>query len=502
MLGTGNFKITPIFTFSLLLALIKMSPACLASDYSDVLEAPSIREMVGTPLHPSDTSTLKFQNSVRGKRTETKKYQHFYRGLEVVGSMSMLHTGPNGVQIADHLSRFDLDTKPLLTPDQALSLALFEAGDEDPRSAPELKILPSLSGAGSARLVYFVALRKQIIVDAQTGEIVAEISNEENLAPVDIYSAAGTGKLIPETAYDRMKKADKATYSASQCQIIDQTTGDPFIVTPQYCPTGTDASAQRAASYAQTVLEYYQNTFNRNSFDGNGAAVVGVVHSGFKYDNALWNTQTNMIAYGDGDGITFGDFTKALDVTGHEITHGITASTAKLLMIGESGSINEAFSDFFGRMIANDGLWSIGKDIFIDPNSPGLRNLENPSSITFKTSKHSGSYPENMSQMIQLGPNEKCDIQANDNCFVHINSTILSHASYLVYQAIGKEKAEELYFTTLTQKLTATDTIRSAAQSVVDACALLFDQATCAEVVTAYQQVGLPTNPSPAVTRN
>jgi Zn-dependent metalloprotease len=499
MLRARNFKITSILALGLSVGFTKI---CSASELSEILAAPSISAVMGSALHPSDKSTLKFENSVRGKRTETEKYQHFYRGLEVVGSMSMHHRGPNGVQIADHLARFDLDTKPLLSPDQALAVALFESGDEDPQSAPELKILPSLSGAGSARLVYFVALRKQIVVDAQTGEIVAKIPYEENLAPINIYSAEGTGKLIPETAYNKMKKADKATYAASQCQIIDQTTGDPFIVTPQYCPPGTDASAQRAASFSQTVLEYYQNTFNRNSFDGNGATVVGIVHSGYKYNNALWNTQTNMIAYGDGDGVTFGDFTKALDVTGHELTHGITASTAKLLMIGESGSINEAFSDFFGRMIANDGLWSIGKDLFVDPNAPGLRNLENPSSITFKTNKHSGTYPENMSQMVQLGPNEKCSIEDNDNCFVHINSTILSHASYLVYQAIGKERAEELYFTTLTQKLTATDTIRSAAQAVVDTCALLFDQATCAEVTTAYQQVGIPTNASPAVSRN
>jgi aureolysin len=452
---------------------------------------------VGSPLHPSDVSTLKFDRSVQGKRTETKKYQHFYRGLEVVGSMTMHHTGPNGVQIADQLAHFDLDTRPVVTPAEALSLALIETGDEDPQSVPELKILPSLTG--SARLVYFVELRKQIIVDAQTGEIVAEISSEENLAPISISSAEGTGKLIQETAYNKMTKADKATYAASQCQIINQATGDPFIVSPADCKPGSDASAARAASYAQTVLEYYQNTFNRNSYDGNGATIVGVVHAGFKYNNALWNTKTQMIAYGDGDGITFGDFTQALDVTGHELTHGITAATAKLLMLGESGSINEAFSDFFGRMIANDGLWTIGKNLFVDPAVRGLRDLQTPSSLTFTTKNgrgtvtHTGTYPDNMSELVQLNPGEKCNLESNDNCFVHINSTIMSHASYLVYQAIGKDKAQELYFTTLTQKLTATSTMQSTAQSVVDACALLYDQATCAEVIKAYTQVGITT---------
>jgi Zn-dependent metalloprotease len=499
------FKIFPITLF-LLLGLNGI--LAQASDYNEVLADPNIRQVVGSPLHPSETSTLKFDSNIEGKRTETKKYQHFYRGLEVVGSMSMRHQGPNGVQITDRLAHFDLDTKPTVSPDEALSLAMIAEGEDDPQNIPELKILPSLSGEGSARLVYFVHLRKQVIVDAQTGEIVALISPEENLVPIDIYSAEGTGKVIPEPSYNRMKKTDKVTFVASQCQIIDQITGDPFLVNPTYCNAGNDASAQRATSYAQTVLNYYQDTFNRNSYDGNGATVIGVVHSGFKYNNALWNTETSMIAYGDGDGITFGDFTEALDVTGHELTHGITAATAKLLMIGESGAINEAFSDFFGRMIANDGLWSMGKSLFIDPNALGLRDLQNPASISFTTKDkngvitHTGTYPAHIAQMVKVNPGEKCDIEANDNCFVHINSTILSHASYLVYQAIGKEKAQELYFTVLTQKLTATSTIRSAAQSVVDACALLFDETTCSQVITAYTDVGISTARAAAVTNS
>jgi Zn-dependent metalloprotease len=484
------------------------SPASLGpnEEEAEVMKLPSIRQMIGAE---DKTSTLRLDNSVQDKKIRTKKYQHYYRGLEVIGSMSMSHHGPNGAQISDRLARFDLDTTPNLTPGEALSLAGLAdggSGDDNPRSAPELKILPALSGDASARLVYIVQLRKQIIVDAQTGEIVAVISPEETLAPINIYSAASTGKLIPETKYDQMKKTDKTSFAASQCQIIDQVTGDPFLVDPQFCNSGNDASSQRASNFAQVVLNYYQNTFNRNSYDGNGAAVVGIVHAGFKYDNALWNTDTRMIAYGDGDGITYGDFTQALDVTGHEITHGITASTAKLLMIGESGSINEAFSDFFGRMIANDGLWSMGKDLFIDPNSPGLRDLANPASITFSTKNangvvtHSGTYPDNISRIVTTNPGEKCDLESNDNCFVHINSTILSHASYLVYQAIGKARAEELYFTTLTQKLTATSTMRTTAQSVVDACALLYDQATCSEVAKAYSEVGISTSAAAPVT--
>src|ERR1700733_6468276 len=99
------------------------------------------------------------------------------------------------------------------------------------------------------------------------------------------------------------------------------------------------------------------------------------------------------------DEITFDDFTGSLDVIGHEITHGVTMKTAKLLMMGQSGSLNEAYSDFFGRMIANDGDWAMGRAIFIEPNSPGIRDLADPASLSYKLGDgqgnvtYQGNYP-------------------------------------------------------------------------------------------------------------
>ena len=42
-----------------------------------------------------------------------------------------------------------------------------------------------------------------------------------------------------------------------------------------------------------------------------------------------------------------------LDVTGHEVTHGVTSSTAGLNYTGQSGALNEAFSDYFGNVIGD-----------------------------------------------------------------------------------------------------------------------------------------------------
>jgi Zn-dependent metalloprotease len=56
------------------------------------------------------------------------------------------------------------------------------------------------------------------------------------------------------------------------------------------------------------------------------------------------------MTYGDGDNSTFGPLV-ALDVTGHEMSHGVTSRTAGLDYSGESGGLNESTSDIFGTLV-------------------------------------------------------------------------------------------------------------------------------------------------------
>jgi Zn-dependent metalloprotease len=164
--------------------------------------------------------------------------------------------------------------------------------------------------------------------------------------------------------------------------------------------------------------------------------------------------------------------------------------------MGESGALNEAFADFFGKMIANDGDWGIGRKLFLDQaHAKGVRDLSNPGALSFCASYSSSGqctqrkpFPSNIQQkMVTTGT---CD-GSNDNCWVHINSTIPSHASYLVVQAIGPQKAEQLYYAALTQSLTSRDNITTAARSIKATCAKVLDAASCQAVTKAYAQVGL-----------
>ncbi|MFM9500924.1 peptidase M4 family protein, partial [Streptomyces galilaeus] len=76
--------------------------------------------------------------------------------------------------------------------------------------------------------------------------------------------------------------------------------------------------------------------------DDNGYQLKLYVHYNTNYVNAFWDgTEMN---FGDGDGGATANPLVSLDVTGHEISHGLTQFTANLNYQGESGAMNEAFS--------------------------------------------------------------------------------------------------------------------------------------------------------------
>lgn len=154
------------------------------------------------------------------------------------------------------------------------------------------------------------------------------------------------------------------------------------------------ASAAVDAQYgADMAWDFYRNVFKRSGLNNDGRGVYSRVHFGTDFANAFWSNECFCVTYGDGDGRTFGPLV-SLDIAGHEITHGLTARTAGLDSEGESGGLNEATSDIFGKMIefyannpANPGNYLMGAQVFLQPRSHGRRNairyLDRPSKDGF-----------------------------------------------------------------------------------------------------------------------
>jgi len=146
-------------------------------------------------------------------------------------------------------------------------------------------------------------------------------------------------------------------------------------------------NANRAYDDLGLVRKYYKDKFNRDSIDGEGLIIKANVNMGVGFDNAFWEPNLLLMAYGNG-GSVFKDLTGDLDVSGHELTHGVTQFTCNLVYnYYQSGALNESFSDMIGSAIdawaknrdADSHNWLIGEDIMDDRfYGEALRNMAEP----------------------------------------------------------------------------------------------------------------------------
>lgn len=241
------------------------------------------------------------------------------------------------------------------------------------------------------------------------------------------------------------------------------------------------------------TFNYYEEEHGRISYDNKGSLLFSRVHFRENYDNAFWDG--TQMTYGDG-GSSFTPLT-SLDVVGHELTHGVTEfnGTGGLIYWGESGALNESFSDIFGAAIEfvkhpDGGDWLVGEDIAL--RNQALRNMENPLL---------GGDPKNY-----FGQNWVTTIF--DNAGVHINSGVQNHWFYLLVDGgsgtneyganysvtpIGLEDAAAIAYRNLTMYLTPIASYQDAENGSIQAAIDLFgaDSPQHQAVVDAWCAVGV-----------
>lgn len=183
--------------------------------------------------------------------------------------------------------------------------------------------------------------------------------------------------------------------------------------------------------------DFYNTHFKRNSIDGKGLPLINTVHFGTNFGNAFW--EGTQMVYGDGDSI-FKSFTSDIDITGHELTHGVVQYEANLDYVAQSGAINESMADVFGIMVRQFALhedagssdWLIGRTC-IKGSGYALRSLKAPGTA-YKNHPILGDDPQpgHMKNYQNLPNTRKGDYGG-----VHINSGIPNHAFYLAAVELG-----------------------------------------------------------------
>jgi Zn-dependent metalloprotease len=200
-----------------------------------------------------------------------------------------------------------------------------------------------------------------------------------------------------------------------------------------------DDAVNRAYDGLGATRDFYKEVFNRNSIDNQGMRLDGYVHRGVSFNNAFWDGRE--MVFGDGDGIQFTDFTKSLDVIGHELTHGVTEFTAGLEYHEQSGALNESISDVFGSLVkqwklgqtADKADWLIGAEVFTPGiRADALRSMKAPGTAYDNEDFGKDPQPDHMERFEHLP-----DTEEGDNGGVHINSGIPNKAFCITALEIG-----------------------------------------------------------------
>jgi Zn-dependent metalloprotease len=287
--------------------------------------------------------------------------------------------------------------------------------------------------------------------------------------------------------------------------------------------------AQQAFTNTGFVRDFYFLVFDRDSYDDNGRSASTTPAPGDSpiesnvrvgnVQNAYWCKEAsdycpkaNVMVFGP-------DFAGAIDVVGHEITHGVISYEADLLYTDEAGAVNESLADIFGTLIEFNvkgaaGNWLIGETLPGFSMTSPLRDLSNPNmkdsaghSLFDRTQPYSATnrgQPSRYDQYVQVSDPICATTSDVENGCVHINSGIFNMFAYLVSEGgqgvtgIGKQKLARIAYRALTAKLNKSSGLADAADAFVQACADLADanvdaitSSDCKQVSAAQAAVGL-----------
>jgi bacillolysin len=389
------------------------------------------------------------------------RFSQIHAGVPVWGGELVVQTaGQDLVSVFGTLyDGIALDASPTLSTRDAEQIARSQGGVPFGREGqPELVVLPL--DDGRYVLTYKVRVKRPgfdlrlLFLDAKTGSVVLDLADLKSDAAVGV----GTGVLG-----DRKKVS--ANSSGGQF-LADDELRPPRIATFDFHGdlnhlfatedlfdqdlardadnTWDDGANVDAHTYAGYTYDYYYKRFGRRGLDNADLAIRSVTHPvnrsdifsypssiiGMFYLNAFYAGDGIMI-YGEGlpegytdlEGHRWNYVSGALDIVAHELTHGVTDFTSRLIYRNESGALNESFSDmmgvaveFFFQAPGSGPLqadYLLGEDV-ITPG--GIRSMAKPASY---------GDPDHYS-LRRLG--------SEDNGFVHTNSGIPNQAYYLAIE--------------------------------------------------------------------
>lgn len=461
----------------------------------------ALLQVNGKAAHVSVGDSFDTRNvSIDADGTEHVRFERRHAGLEVLGGDLVVHSRNGRLLSASQTLRAPLriDIRPGIPANEAVVVAGADFGS-DFSGAPESTLVIHALGRGQPRLAYRVRLSNEerdmtYLVDARSGELLDRWSNRHSAA------TTGTGKTLFSG------NVTLTTNSlASGYELRDPSRGGGYTINAGTGSTSgqiykdadnvwgnngtTDGATAAADAQFGTAMtwDYYKNVHGRLGIADNGKGAYNRVHYGRKYANAFWSDSCFCMTYGDGDGRVVGPMV-SLDISGHEMSHGVMSRTANLVYSGESGALNEANSDIFGTMTefyANNPTdtpdYMIGEKIYL-ANLPGssnptaLRYMFNPS----KDGLSPNCYTPNIGDMdvhYSSGPANRFFYLLAEGSGARTYSGVNHQAPTCnggSVSGIGRAKAEKIWYRAITVYMTSNTGYAGARTATLNAASDLY----------------------------
>ena len=431
------------------------------------------------------------------------RYEQRVDGLPVFGAQLVRRLDRAGGTRAVFGHRFAAappSTTPVLSAREAQRVVLDRMPQGAVATEPSLVILPLEDGPALAYMLWGrhpnPPTSTRHFIDARTGAV---LLSYEDLKTADVpVVGLGTG------VWEDLKKL-QTSFDGTEFLAVDGTRparirtydmrydieswffgNDAGFVAKSGDNQWSDGATTDAHAYAGLTYDYYAQRHDHWGIDAQNLPVRSYVHILADYVNAFWDDSTSSMTYGDGGwlgGVLYRPFSGALDVVGHELSHGVTHYSWDGIYQDESGALNEAFSDIMGTGV--EFMWEppgdarkhadywMGEDLCegFAPLNCAFRSLANPSLL---------GDPDHYA-VRYLG--------SEDNGGVHINCGIATHAFFLLVEGgtnrisgktvvgLGSDRrgdAERIFYRGFTRYLTPAATFSDARAATLQAAEELF----------------------------
>ncbi len=383
---------------------------------------------------------------------------------EKLDSANGLYTRNTQAQAESAALAYYEDPSNLEAVTSATKKIIYSLGN-DYESAPVIAFIVRVTGTISSEDVD-IPIDENVIVNGLNLEV---IETSSNLRSYIVYNSArdelGERKRFPVNYSILSLNKTLRDKGSPEVVVYNDNSKEPVRI--KKTSSWTDAHQISAYTNMRQVIQWWRDTFNRNSIDGEGMAITLRTHRMGLVDNACFSQSNYSISVGNIGNTSQYDLSRAmgLDTLTHETGHAVLFfMTGGISYNNATGAIDDGYADIFGCLRDRDWKHGWRADSDNDPETgityfkdktQCLRDAREDISVESLSKGANSSFGlsaiKNMKELYEhyaTVPGFQSGSNYNDGNGCHTYCRLVTHAAYLMHEAgvsdIGGYKSQAL----------------------------------------------------------